>query len=84
MAYGPASLAGTRRVRAIDREIVAAQERETTLGKQALEQGRLAKLADVSLDAAREAYREGAERRGLEELIDATIAAATASRKPTG
>jgi hypothetical protein len=82
MAYGPASVAGTRRVRSIEREIAIAVVIETDLAKRALNDGRLAKLADSYLDAARGEWRDGEERRSLEELIDATLAADPASRKP--
>jgi hypothetical protein len=82
MAYGPASLAGTRRVRAIEREMAVADVIEKKLEKRALDDGRLAKLADRYLGAARGEWREGQERRSLEELIEATIAADPASRKP--
>jgi len=82
MAYGPASAAGARRVRAIEREMAVADVREKNLEQRALDDGRLAKLADRYLDAARGEWREGQERRSLEELIEATIAADPASRKP--
>ena len=82
MAYGPVSAAGTRRVRAIERELAVAGVIEKNLEKRALDDGRLAKLADRYLDAARDEWREGQERRSLEELIEATVAADPASRKP--
>ena len=44
--------------------------------------GRLAKLAEGTLDAARDSHRDKLERRSLEDLIEATVAADTASRKP--
>ncbi len=80
MAFGPASMAGTRRVRRIETELAQASVVEKTLEKQALDDGRLAKLAEGSLDTARETYRDSQERRSLEDMIDATIA--SASRKP--
>ncbi len=81
MAYGPASAAGTRRVRAIERQLVAAGAVEKTLEKRALDDGRLAKLADRFLGAAREEWREDRERRSLEELIEATLGGDPASHK---
>ncbi len=81
MAYGPASVAGTRRVRAIERELAIADVIEKDLERRALDDGRLATLADRSLDAARDEWRDGQERRSLEELIEATVATDTASRK---
>lgn len=82
MAFGPASVAGTRRVRSIERQLALAEAEEKLLEKRALDDGRLAKLADRSLGAAREARRDDLERRSLEDLIDATLASGSASRKP--
>jgi hypothetical protein len=82
MAYGPASAAGARRVRAIEREMAVADVIEKDLEKRALDDGRLAKLADRYLVAARGEWREGQDRRSLEELIEATVVADPASRKP--
>ena len=82
MAYGPASAAGARRVRAIERELAVADVVEKDLEKRTLDDGRLAKLADRYLAAARGEWREGQDRRSLEELIEATVAADPASRKP--
>ncbi len=82
MAYGPASVAGTRRVRRTETELAQAGTVERAMEKRALDDGRLAKLAEGSLDTARETYRDKQERRSLEDLIDATVAAGTASRKP--
>ncbi|MDE3175888.1 MAG: hypothetical protein KGM15_07270 [Pseudomonadota bacterium] len=81
MAFGPVAMAGTRRVRAIELELKVADGVERDLEARVLEAGRLAKLADRSLDAARDAWREKAERVSLQELIDASIASDTASRK---
>ncbi len=82
MAYGPASAAGARRVRAIERELAVADVIEKDLERRTLDDGRLAKLADRYLAAARGEWREGQDRRSLEELIEATVAADPASRKP--
>lgn len=82
MAYGPLSQAGTRRVRSIEREIAIAGAVEKDLEQRTLDDGRMAKLADKFLTAAREARREDVDRRSLEELIEATLAPGSASRKP--
>jgi hypothetical protein len=82
MAYGPASAAGARRVRRIELELQIAGKLEKDLEAHTLAQGRMAKLAEGSLDVARAKYRDGRERRSLEELIDATVAVAPVSRKP--
>jgi len=82
MAYGAPAAAGARRLRAIEREIAVAEALAKDLERRALEDGRLAKLAEGSLGAARELWREGLERRSLEELIDASLAAGPGSRKP--
>ncbi len=73
MAYGPASLAGTRRVRALEREMSAAQAHEKDLAARALDDGRLAKLAEGRLDAVRAAWQEALDRKSLEDLIDLTV-----------
>ncbi len=82
MAFGPLSLAGTRRVRSIEREIAVAGAVEKDLEQRRLEAGRQAKLADRFLATAREARRDDEERRSLEELIEATLTPPSASRKP--
>ena len=81
MAYGPASLAGTRRVRALEREMAASDALQRDLARKALDDGRLAKLAEERLDTLRAAERETLERKSLEELIDMTMRD-TGSRKP--
>jgi hypothetical protein len=68
-------------VRAIERELTAADLVEKEMGARVLEAGRLAKLADRSLGAARGAWREKNERSVLDELIDVSVAADPASRK---
>ncbi len=82
MAYGPLSQAGTRRVRSIEREIAHAGVIEKDLERRTLDEGRLAKLADRFLAVAREAQRDDMERRSLEDLIEATLAPRSGSRKP--
>jgi hypothetical protein len=82
MAYGAPSAAGTRRVRSIEQELAIANAIEKNLEKRALDDGRLAKLAEGSLEAARDTHRDKLERRSLEDLIESSIAADTASRKP--
>jgi len=81
MAFGPASVAGTRRVRRLETELAQAGAAEKAMEKRTLDDGRMAKLAEGSLDAARETFREKEERRSLEELIEATIPTGTAPRK---
>ncbi len=85
MAFGPPSLAGTRRVRALEQEMAATQVHEKLLAARALDDGRLAKLAEGRLDTVRAAWRETLDRKSLEELIDATISKSdslTGPRKP--
>ena len=81
MAFGAPAMAGTRKVRAIEREMKVADLVEKDLEARALEAGRLARLADRSLGAARDAWRDKMDRSSLQELIDASVAADTASRK---
>jgi hypothetical protein len=82
MAYGPLSQSGNRRVRSIEREIALAGVVEKDLEKRTLDDGRMAKLADRFLAVARDALRDDVERRSLEELIEATLAPRSGSRKP--
>jgi hypothetical protein len=82
LAFGPAAAAGSRRVRGIEQELARAEVVEKTLEQRSLDAGRLAKLADLRLEAARGVWEDALERRGLEELIEASIANPQASRKP--
>ena len=82
MAFGPASVAGTRRVRAIAQELAMSAVVEKNLAKKALDDGRLAKLAGSQLDIAREMLREKTDRKSLEELVEASISHRSASHKP--
>jgi hypothetical protein len=82
MAYGAPAAVGARRVRGIERQIAQVEAVEKKLAERALEEGRLAKLADRWLDDARDARREVIERRSLEELVEATLRPDTGSRKP--
>ena len=80
MAWGPPSAAGNRRVRALERELAATGQIEKDLARRALDDGRLAKLAEGRLDAVSAEWREAQERKSLEELIEATVKA-SGSRK---
>ena len=82
MAFGPASVAGTRRVRGIEQELARTDIVEKTLEKRTLDEGRLAKLADQRLEAAREVWQGELDRCGLEELIEASLKSVPGSRKP--
>lgn len=73
MAWGPPSAAGNRRVRALERELTATGEIEKDLARRALDDGRLAKLAEGRLDVVSATWREMQERKSLEELIEATV-----------
>ena len=79
MAYGPPSAAGNRRVRALERQLAASEPTAKALAQRALDDGRLAKLAEGRLDTVRAAWRDTQERKSLEELIEATL---KGSRKP--
>jgi hypothetical protein len=81
MAWGPPSAVGNRRVRALERELAATETIEKDLARRALDDGRLARLADMRLDTVRAAWRETQERKSLEELIEATVKA-SGPRKP--
>ena len=73
MAWGPPSAAGNRRVRSLERDLAATANLEKDLAQRALDDGRLAKLADRRLEALRAAWNEAQDRKSLEELIEATI-----------
>jgi hypothetical protein len=79
MAWGPPSAAGNRRVRMLERELAAGEDVAKDLARRALDDGRLAKLAEERLGTVREAWRETQARKSLEELIEATV---KGSRKP--
>lgn len=81
MSYGELSVAGTRRVRQIERELAVASALTRELESRALADGRMAKLAESSLDTARETWRDASERKSLLDLIDASVASGTGSRK---
>ncbi len=82
MAYGPPAAIGARKVRGIERQLARVEAVEKHLTERALEEGRLAKLADRWLDSARDAHREVLDRRSLEELVEATLKPDSGSRKP--
>jgi hypothetical protein len=82
MAYGPPAAIGARKVRGIERQLARVEAVEKHLTERALEEGRLAKLADRWLDSARDARREVLDRRSLEELVEATLKPDSGSRKP--
>ncbi len=75
MAWGPPSAAGNRRVRALERELATTDSIEKDLARRALDDGRLAKLAEGRLDTVSAEWRETQERKSLEELIEATVIA---------
>ncbi len=81
MSYGAPAAAGTRRVRGIERQLAHADTLEKELASRTLEQGRMAKLADTMLGAARDVWRDKVDRRSLEELIEASLSPDTGSRK---
>jgi hypothetical protein len=81
MAWGAPAAAGNRRVRALERELAATGLIEKDLAQRALDDGRLAKLADRRLDEVSALWREMQERKSLEELIEATVRT-TGPRKP--
>lgn len=82
MAFGPTAVAGTRRVRGIERELARADIVEKTLEKRTLDEGQLAKLADQRLEAARDAWQGQLDRRKLEELIEASLSPISGPHKP--
>jgi hypothetical protein len=69
-------------VRGIEQDLARADIVEKALEKHTLDEGRLAKLADQRLEAAREVWQGELDRRGLEELIEASLRPPPGPRKP--
>ena len=82
LSFGPAAAAGTRRVRGIEQQLARADVIEKSLEQRTLDEGRLAKLADRRLEAARDVWQGELDKRGLEELIEASLARNTGPHKP--
>ena len=82
MAYGPPAAAGSRRVRAMELELARVNVVEKDMEQHTLDEGRLAKLADISLAAARGTWRDQVDRRSLEELIEVSVIQGSGPRKP--
>jgi hypothetical protein len=70
LAVGAPAAAATRRIRALEVEMVAARGGYDAQAKLALEQGRKSKLAERASAAAASDYRADLEKRSLSELID--------------
>jgi hypothetical protein len=82
-AFGGPAAAATRRIRALEREIAAAQAGYAEQAKRTLEHGVRSRVADVARETAVAQYRADAERRNLAELIDWSLRQSNpVSRKP--
>lgn len=82
LAFGPPAAAATRRIRALEVEIAAAQSGYDEQAKRSLEQGVRSRLADRAREAAAAELRTDLEKRTLSELIEWSVQQAiSASRK---
>lgn len=79
IAYGPAAVAGSRRVRALETQIAAAENECAAQTKRTRDQGARAKLAVRALERVEAHHREQKERKDLADLIDASLHKSKAS-----
>ncbi len=83
LSFGGAASAATRRIRAIEVEMAAAQAAETAQARHALEQGMRSRAAERAVQTTSVKYRSEVENKSLAELIEQSIQAKlSASRKP--
>lgn len=80
-SYGLISLAASRHIRSIEKKIEDIHEIHKNLEKDALEQGRLAKISSTFLDQARDELSKNIDRKNLEELISLSLYKRPASGK---
>jgi hypothetical protein len=73
LSCGAPAVAATRRLRALEVKIVAAEAQCAAQAKRAFEQGARAKLADRALGDVEARYRDQKQRKELAELIDASL-----------
>ena len=72
-AYGAPAAAALRRVRALEREIAAAEAEVEAQKRRAIDQGTRAKLADRARESLEVKYREHNERKELADLIERSL-----------
>jgi len=72
-AYGAPAAAGLRRIRALEREIAAAEAEIETQTRRAIDQGTRAKLADRARESVDARYREQRQRKELVDLIEDSL-----------
>jgi hypothetical protein len=84
LAVGAPAAAATRRIRALEVELLAARGGYDAQAKLALEQGRKSKLAERASAAAASDYRADLEKRNLSELIGQAVKRRLAARERNG
>jgi hypothetical protein len=71
--YGAPAAAAMRRIRRLEREIVAADAEVEAQTRRALDQGTRAKLADRARENADARYRDQRQRKELADLIENSL-----------
>ena len=72
-AYGAPAAAALRRVRALEREIAAAEAEYEAQTRRAIDQGTRAKLADRARESVEAKYRDQQQRKELADLIERSL-----------
>jgi hypothetical protein len=78
-AYGAPAAAALRRVRALEREIAAAEAEVEAQTRRAIDQGTRAKLADRARESVEARYRDQQQRKELADLIERSLRNAKSS-----
>jgi hypothetical protein len=78
-AYGPPAAAPMRHIRALERQIAAAEAEVEAQSRRAIDQGARAKLADRARESVDARYREQRQRKELAELIEDSLRNAKSS-----
>jgi acetyl-CoA carboxylase carboxyltransferase component len=72
-AYGPPAAAAMRHIRALERQIAAAEAEVEAQTRRAIDQGARAKLADRARESVDARYREQRQRKELADLIEDSL-----------
>jgi hypothetical protein len=72
-AYGAPAAAALRRVRALEKEIAAAEAEYEAQTRRAIDQGTRAKLADRARESLEAKYRDQKQRKELADLIERSL-----------
>jgi hypothetical protein len=77
LSFGGAASAATRRIRAIEVEMKAAEAAEVTQARDALEKGLRSRAAERAVDSTAAKYRNELQNKSLAELIEQSLHART-------